>query len=421
MARLVSLAALGVLIVGLGLAFFQVVEPFLLPLFLAAVIAVLFQPLFRYLLRKTGGRSAWAAGLTTGAILAMIMIPLMVGTFIGGGQLYSWASNTLASETWHQNVDRLRQELRIEQVVERLQQITGEKIDQEQIQEQIRSNLRKLLLSIAQRTTGIAASTFGLLGTMLFMMLGLTIFVIALYYFFADGPSLLEATEKLIPIAHTHQRRLLLQFVSVSRAVVMATLAAAITQGLATAVALYVCGFHRFFIFAIAGTLSALIPFAGTWLVWGPCAVLLAWNGAWGWAAGLALFGAVVIGMLDNVIRAYVLQSDVKLHPLLAFISVVGGLQWLGLWGVFIGPIVASCLHALIEIFNSELQSLSADNDGVVSVLPIAAVSTTDTHAAPPLNMLPANTSPAPSDQVAPVSAPFVPSQPVPPGVRHSS
>jgi hypothetical protein len=62
---------------------------------------------------------------------------------------------------------------------------------------------------------------------------------------------------------------------------------------------------------------------------------------------------------MDNVIRTYVLSNDTKLHPLLAFVSVLGGLHVMGLWGVFIGPTVACCLHALIKIFNTELQDFS--------------------------------------------------------------
>jgi predicted PurR-regulated permease PerM len=69
----------------------------------------------------------------------------------------------------------------------------------------------------------------------------------------------------------------------------------------------------------------------------------------------LALWGVLIVGGLDNVIRAYVLNSSVELHPVLAFVSVLGGLQALGLWGVFIGPVIASCLYAAAQIFNQEL------------------------------------------------------------------
>jgi predicted PurR-regulated permease PerM len=143
--------------------------------------------------------------------------------------------------------------------------------------------------------------------------------------------------------------------------VVTATFLAAIAQGFATSLALQFFGFGHFFLFFTVGTLTSMIPMLGTWIVWGPCAVWLAWQGHWVQAGVLATFGIVVIGMLDNVIRTYILHSDVRLHPLLAFVSVLGGLQALGLWGVFIGPIVASCLHALVQIFNTELHEFSRE------------------------------------------------------------
>ena len=79
--------------------------------------------------------------------------------------------------------------------------------------------------------------------------------------------------------------------------------------------------------------------------------------------------------MLDNVVKMYVLQNNADLHPLLAFISVVGALQVLGLWGIFIGPIVASCLFALVQIFNLELKGLAnertVENKPVPETVPI--------------------------------------------------
>ena len=191
-------------------------------------------------------------------------------------------------------------------------------------------------------------------------------FVIALYYFLADGPALLKAAEGLIPVHVEYQRQLRQRFEEVVRAVVMATFCAAIAQGLATSMALYLVGWRidsellrHFFIIGMIATFCSLVPVAGTWLIWGPCAVWCMFNGYWGTAIALALFGSVVIGTMDNVIRTYVLQSDARLHPLLAFISVLGGLKLMGLGGVFIGPVVASCLHALVQIFNTELKELS--------------------------------------------------------------
>jgi len=127
-------------------------------------------------------------------------------------------------------------------------------------------------------------------------------------------------------------------------------------------VGMYVAGFHHFFIVTILATLTALVPVLGTWLIWGPFVLWIGFHdGRWGAAVLLTIYGSVFVGLLDNVIRAYVLHTNVKLHPLLAFVSVLGGIQVMGLWGIFIGPIVASCLHALIKIFNTEIVAFSEE------------------------------------------------------------
>jgi hypothetical protein len=132
-----------------------------------------------------------------------------------------------------------------------------------------------------------------------------------------------------------------------------------------------IAGFKHFFIVTILATLTALVPVLGTWLIWGPYVLWLGFHdGRWGMASFLAIYGTIFVGLLDNVIRAYVLHTNVKLHPLLAFVSVLGGIEVMGLWGVFIGPIVASCLHALVKIFNTELMTFSQEKQSRESLDP---------------------------------------------------
>ncbi len=187
-------------------------------------------------------------------------------------------------------------------------------------------------------------------------------FAIALYYFLCDGPELLAAAENLIPVRIDYQRELMTRFDQVVRAVVLSTFLSALAQGLLTTIALGLAGFDHLLIFFVLASLAAMIPLAGTWIVWGPCAAWLAWHEhSYGWAMFLVVFGIGVVGTVDNVIRTYILNSSAKLHPLLAFVSVLGGLQVMGLWGVFIAPVVAACLHALMQIFNAELRAFSQE------------------------------------------------------------
>lgn len=383
MARIVSLIVLTLLIAFLGLTFYRVVAPFLLPLFLAGIVAMLCQPMFRYVKRRAGERTRLSAGLTTAAVLFLFLVPASVGTLIAALQLSTLTSNTLANPVWRadartrlneyaasaaerfapfasgMNLQEIRDPVEREKAVNELTERMASSIDN------IVRDLKQKTIGSAGAAAGVAGAAAGVavdvLGTAASLMIQGLIFIVALYYFLADGPALLAASSSLVPLHADYQRQLLGKFEQAVRAVILSTFLAALAQGLLTAVAMRIVGFEHFFVILLISTLSSLIPLVGTWIIWGPAAVWLATQGAWGPALILFVFGAAVIGMMDNVIRTWVLQSDVQLHPLLAFVSVLGGLQVMGFWGVFVGPVVASCLHALVKIFNLEIQELSRE------------------------------------------------------------
>lgn len=350
--------------------------PFLLPLFLAAVVAMVSQPILKYFVKRTNGHVRIAAGITTGLIVSAILVPLCVGIFLGSLQLFTTVVNTLDEANWNKTVQTVRQKVEISndkfhQFIEWSEQYLENEVNLTQngenhnhsasVDEFLRKNLQSALVPITRRSLGVAASTVGMLGGLFSALIAWVMFIIALYYFLADGHSLIDSTQSLIPVHVEYQKKLIDQFQKVVRAVVLATFLAAIGQGLTTALALSVVGFDHFIVFLILATVTSMVPLLGSWLIWAPCAGWLIYQGHWGSAIFLIAIGTLVVGTMDNVIRTYVLQSDAKLHPLLAFVSVLGGLQMMGLWGVFIGPIVASCLHALVQIFNAELKAYSQE------------------------------------------------------------
>jgi predicted PurR-regulated permease PerM len=404
MARYVSLGIIAVLIICLGITFYQVIAPFLMPLFLAGMTALLCQPVLRYFQNHLKGRPTLAAATTTACILTAVMLPLLLGVFLGvhqfwnlavaGGAKLAGVSSNLTSPVSERPISETFRHL-TDQTFDHLDGFFGQAptaldrqflvMDDEQANDPIA--LRKLrrawfdaqlkegraqmidamqglalkTVGVVGRTIGSALSgtvdrTLGLLGTLVAATIAFVVFGLALFYFLADGPDLIAAAQALIPVDNEHQNEMMQKFGSSVRAVVLATFLAAFAQGLSTAVVMKLVGFDHFFVLLIVATFSAMIPMAGTWLVWMPGVVWLCVEESWGAAIFLGLFGLIVVGMMDNMIRTWVLQSDTQLHPLLAFVSVLGGLQVMGLWGVFIGPVVACCLHALIEIFNQELQ-----------------------------------------------------------------
>lgn len=377
LSRYVSLAILILLLVVLGGIFLQVVIPFLLPLFLAAVVALLANPVYHHFLDRTKNRPRVAAGLATAALVAAVVIPVFLGVTVGALQMFDIAERALSNASVQQVIVEIKQGGFYESVARRLDvffpvapdgtELTAEQLEKRREEmlmrraEELRVSTQNALRTLAITTfsAGTAFTTVDLIAKFGWVLMGVLTFVIALYYFFFEGPKLLEYAIELIPVNVEHQRTLFDEFGKAVRAVVTATLFAAVAQGLATSVALWVLGFNHFFLFTILGTFAALIPLAGTWLVWLPCAGYMVYTGDWFWALMLSIYGFAFVGTLDNIIRAYVLHSDAKLHPLLAFVSVLGGLQVMGLWGVFIAPVVACCLYAIIRIFNEELLELS--------------------------------------------------------------
>lgn len=488
MVRVVSLSVLLTLIVILGLTFFRVLAPFILPLFLAAVFAILCQPVYVYFLDRTANRVRLAAGLTTGAVISVILIPLIVGTVVASLQLYVVATNLSdrnIGRALREATDPVLQSLAdfinsrtqprlvtedgedpdpiegdddadaagsgaaaggssgtstataasstppaddapaglvsaepaltesalgesAKAVVESESSTTlipgdatqradvsgsqtGESaatdvppaasslpsrrlLTADDLRLRIQSWIQESLSGVSSRSLGMAGGTFNLLSDSVVAVasagLGFVMFAVAFYYFLADGTQLVRATEKLIPVHVDYQRQMLTQFSMVVRAVVMATFFAALAQAIATVAALWLLDFDHLFIIFVLALLMSMIPMMGTWLVWLPCACYLLYSGHWFQALLLTVYGAAFVGMLDNVVRTYILNTDVKLHPLLALISVLGGLQVMGLWGMFVGPIVASCLHALVKIFNHELYALSKER--FAELVPVA-------------------------------------------------
>lgn len=431
MARLVSLSVLIAAIAGLGIMFFQVIAPFLLPLFLAAVAAVLLSPWYQKMRGRLEGRARLAAGITTLLTMLLFLLPLSTGVLVAGLQAYSFSTELTPAEirsmqekgidwiakfvaprsSWlpsglqppskdqiphliesnDARIDELQGimssgSLSLADRTEATQQIRylqaqNNRLDSLTLTEEgkvqyfrsaLQDNMVRLRQSLDGQLFGVASKTVGgtlgivgqTLGAVLGAVLTLFVFGVALYYFLADGPALISGAEKLIPVHVNYQRELLTEFAKVVRSVVLATFVAAAAQGIATTGALALLGFDHLILLLIVSVVASLIPLAGTWLVWVPCAFILVAKGHFVSAIVLTIWGGAVVGTMDNVIRAYVLNNDTKLHPLLALLAVLGGLQVMGIWGVFIGPIVASCLHALVKIFNHELMELSHEKFG---------------------------------------------------------
>jgi predicted PurR-regulated permease PerM len=209
--------------------------------------------------------------------------------------------------------------------------------------------LQPRLVQFTQATTTFIAK----------LVLGLVILVLAVYFFLVDGPAMVTTIMRLSPLDDQYEHELLAEFDTVSRAVVLATILSAVTQGILAAIGYYFAGLHSIVLLMLLTMIMAMIPFFGAASVWIPCAI---WVGLaeQRLVAGvvLTIYGICVVSSIDNVIKAFVLHGKGNLHPLLALLSVLGGVASLGPIGILVGPMCVAFLQTLLSILQRELSDL---------------------------------------------------------------
>jgi predicted PurR-regulated permease PerM len=337
MARIISLLVLVVLVLLFGFLFFEVMAGFFVPLFLAVLLAVLFRPLQVTFKWRLQGRVRLAAALTTLAVLLIVFTPVLLVTL-----RTIFEARAIVADNQNLIPDRKMLDGFVTSVNDR----TGLNLDPVAIQQTI--------VEWGQRTVGaLAARTPGFLGELL---LGLAIMTIALYYFLADGEQMIEGIGRLLPLEMAHQQRLLDEFGSISRAVAAATLLSALVQGLLAGIGYYFADMSSVFLLTMLTILAGMIPFIGAAAVWLPAALWLGFGETrWTAAVLLAVWGAAVVSMVDNLVKPLVLHGHSNLHPLLALLSVLGGVQALGPIGIFVGPMAVVFLQAGLKMLNTEI------------------------------------------------------------------
>jgi predicted PurR-regulated permease PerM len=362
-ARIVSFVVLVVILVILGGLFLQVMAGFLLPLFLALLLVLMFGPLHRWFLGKCGRHNRIAAALTTVSILALVLIPLLLLLVEAGGEaqnIYHAAMNSpeLASPPVPSDAtDKKSAPPDLSTLVARgtkelvgLSNRVGMSLNEQDLKTNLDKAAKEFVAPLALRTTQFLGKA----------LLALLVMVLGVYYFFADGPAMVQTLLRLSPLEPGRTQELIDQFDGVTRAVVSATLLSAIIQGLLIGAGFYVAGIGSVFLLTALAMLLTLVPFVGSAIVWVPvCLWQFVVERRTTVAVVLAAYCLAIALTLDNIVKPLMLHGKSNLHPLLALLSVLGGIQALGPIGILVGPMVVAFLQTLLNIVHSELKSIT--------------------------------------------------------------
>ena len=132
---------------------------------------------------------------------------------------------------------------------------------------------------------------------------------------------------------------------------VFGALAVAAVQGFMGGLMFWILGLPAPLLWGTVMAVLATMPMLGTFVVWGPAAVFLALQGHWGKAVVLTAWGGIAIALIDNLLYPMLVGTRLRLHPVLVFFSVVGGLFAFGAAGLIVGPMTLALAGALLEIW----------------------------------------------------------------------
>lgn len=324
------------LLIGISVLTFFIFKPFLFALILAVVFATVFDPLHTRILTFTKGRRGVSALFTTGIVLTVIVIPLM---FLGM-QIFQEATKVYSSLAFDGGALNLSHN--ISTYLQNTARFYSIPVDTSfDFNQYLKQGLSWLLQHLGP-----------LFANIMQIILGVFIFLIALYYLFKDGHKFKSKIISLSPLQDIHDQ-IIFNKISLSiNSVIKGSLVVALVQGTLTAIGFTIFGVPNAILWGTVAVITALIPGVGTMLVILPAILYLYFSGAVLAALGLLMWGSVAVGLIDNFLGPKLVERGIQIHPFLILLSILGGIGFFGPLGFLLGPLILSLLFTLIEIYS---------------------------------------------------------------------
>jgi predicted PurR-regulated permease PerM len=347
--RTFVLGALGLL----AYLLYQILQPFFVPLAWALFIAFLLYPLQLRLSAKLKGRTSLSASLLTLATFFMLVGPLTaLGAAFGAqvADLLRWAQQFAADHPASELSD-LSSVPVVGSALDWAQETTGVSL------EQIEAWAIQAARTVLQFLASLGREIFvGALGT----VVGFLMMMFILFFAIRDGGHMFDIVRALIPAKDANKTRLFNHLAAVTRAIVFGTGVTALTQGALIAIGFAIAGLPSPIVFGVLAALVALVPLAGTPVVWVPAVIVLMLQQRWVAAIFLLLWG-LMVSTMDNFLRPILVSGRARVDTLTVFIGVLGGISAFGPIGILLGPLVLALIIALAR-FTLEVREVETTN-----------------------------------------------------------
>jgi predicted PurR-regulated permease PerM len=310
--------------------------PYLTLLAMGAILAILFQPVYKNIAKKTK-REAFAAWLTIILILLIVILPLyFVGQTLFNELVALYNRYRSGGINWSAS--------------EFVQNLPPS----------LRGVAENFSSDIGNRFSGFAANAFAsvthLLSNVAGFFLAFFLVFFTVYYLLRDGDNIKKYLGSIFPLSAAHENLLITKLERAVNGVVKGMFLVALIQGIVATVGFFIFGVPQPLLWGLLTFIAALVPTVGTSLAIIPAVIYLFVTGHVGAAIGMLIWGATAVGLIDNVISPRLIGSRVDIHPLLVLFSVLGGIGFFGILGFLLGPILMAIFVTLLNIYRTDLK-----------------------------------------------------------------
>lgn len=340
------------LTIAVSIAFAWIVWPLYGAVLWAIVAAMVFAPVHRHLLRATVQRRNLAAFATVLIIVAVVIVPLA----LAGTALLQEATDLYAKiKSGEVNLVTLFQ-----RVLDGLPTWVSQILRNSGLST-LGTAQDKVAASLAQSSQFLAAQAVNISQLTLELVVNLGVMLYLLFFLLRDGSALFKSIEDAIPLRMDQKEALFKKFKLVLRATVKGDMLVALLQGCLGGLIFWFLAVPSPLLWTVLMTVFSLLPVIGAGIVWIPVAIYFLATGAIWQGLVLTAFGALVIGLVDNIVRPILIGGDTKMPEYIVLISTLGGITIFGLNGFILGPVIAAMFIAVWEIFTVRQDQLPID------------------------------------------------------------
>jgi predicted PurR-regulated permease PerM len=330
------------LVLLLALAVFHY---FLLTFSVAGSLALMLAPMQRHLTRRFRGRSWLAAGLLTVLVTVVIAVPVLAFGTLLAQQAMSfvdwvrpWLDPGAFEKLWREDLPR-----RYPLVMAWLRQSTDE------------GGMPAASNALARIVAEVNRFAQWLLTGLLAGLVDLGIFLMMLFFMLRDGAAFREAVRGISPLNRGQETELMDHLTNTVKGVLQSMVVVPLAQGLVALLGFLAFGVPAPVLWSVMVVLASMIPILGSPLAWVPAGLYLLTQGREAAALGLLAYGSLVISGIDNVIKPLILKGAARIHSMLGFLSILGGLYAFGPKGLIVGPVVLSLVLSAYRIYRYDV------------------------------------------------------------------